>query len=470
LYSTSLLSLGPDDSSPTILEHFLQYYEGPPLLLANGFADIPEFLLSAETTAISTISTSALLAHVVPAASKRFQFDPSDKLKETTLKREVRARANREPAFAQSLARWFDAWTAGTDQESHSLDIFHCLWPYYTDAMTPTPETRLALGVVGLMAGLATVAPCVLALLARAPTRPNYEFHMVNALLSVIKYTVKPTPKDERAAGHLLTQALKKVASFALVVPDVGRPEFSNKSPFPKLDVFLRSFIDLLACTPRLIADFFCTGVKVQNLSDESLNHRFGYRLYGDLADALRVAPDEEDTLDEILSQFESEHDAPAHCNEKHPFDQHEHAYSYTGRGPPPMLFFEAAARQGIPRACIVPEVVLTECTLQGVHTEYPYALVAVVSVHSTAEHFEDDLSLEFYAPGAPYDDSIPNLENAAVALVVYARLAGAVTTNLLARLTCAERGEEKMHEESEDDEGGEEKEEDDEEIDSVDD
>jgi hypothetical protein len=267
---------------------------------------------------------------------------------------------------------------------------------------------------------------------------------MVNALLSVIKYTVKPTPKDERAAGHLLTQALKKVASFTNVVPDVGRPEFSNKSPFPKLDVFLRSFIDLLACTPRLIADFFCTGVKVQNLSDESLNHRFGYRLYGDFADALRVAPDEEDTLDEILSQFEFEHDAPAHCNEKHPFDQREHAYSYTGRGPPPMLFFEAAARQGIPRACIVPEVVLTECTLQGARTEYPYALVAVVLVHSTAQHAEDDVSLEFYAPGTPFEDHPPSSENAAIALVVYAQSADLerAGAHLEMRLTSAERGE----------------------------
>jgi hypothetical protein len=401
-------------------------------------------------SALASSSSSALLSAVpAPAVQpvkkrpKRFQFDPSDKIAETLLKREVRARANRDPCFAASLVHW------SLEDVVNNADIFHCLWPYYhgqEGTITPTPETRLALGVVGLMACLATVSPHVLALLVRAPSRPNYEFHMVNALMSVIKYTVKPTSKDTRAAVHLMTQTLKKVASFAAAVPDVGQAEYS-KSPFPKLDVFLRSFIDRMACTPRLIAQVFCAGVARTQFSDENPDHRFGYRVYGDLADALRVAPDEEDTLDVVLSQFEDEllnpwedGSGPAQCNEHHAFDQREHTYSHAGRGPPPMLFFEAAARQGIPRACLVPEVVLTECTLQGTFTEHVYRLVAVACVLGD----EDDLALEFYAPGAPINET--SSDNSVIALVVYIHLEHSIENDLMARLTSAERGE-RIHE-----------------------
>ena len=105
-------------------------------------------------SALASSSSSALLSAVpAPAVQpvkkrpKRFQFDPSDKIAETLLKREVRARANRDPCFAASLVHW------SLEDVVNNADIFHCLWPYYhgqEGTITPTPETRLALGVVGL--------------------------------------------------------------------------------------------------------------------------------------------------------------------------------------------------------------------------------------------------------------------------------------------------------------------------------
>lgn len=442
--------LGPGDAQELVNDPLHTSF----VVIETGFGDFGDILQSVERVVeleevdyleylnVSESSSDdddddAATPRLKKSAAPRFQFDPADNIKDKVLQRKVRARFNSEPCFAAIL----EAWQArgGVD------DIFAALWPYYRGddvirAVTPKRERRLILGVVGLLAQLATLSPRVLALLARAPSRPNLEFHMVNALFSVIKCTVKPVgtggPKDVHAAVHLLAETLKRVAALAENVPDVGRAEYS-KSPFPVLDVFLRSFIDRMACTPRLEGAFFCSAGPSRDDDDA---HRFGFRAYGDLTDALRVAPDEENTLDEIIRQFEDEFlhptedgSAPAQCNLQHPYDQRHH--SYGERGPPPLLFFEAIARTGIPRACVVPHVILTACTLQGVRTEYVYQLVTVVSVIGD----EDDLALEIYSN--PDEQECEGDPRDAIAFVIYKRHDDVKPTSVL--LSAAELVEE---------------------------
>lgn len=369
------------------------------------------FVATAAAVSCSTEHTPLLSKKKVP---NRFQFDPADKVKEPALKGVVRALMKHPPEFAPSLVHWLDG---------DGGDIFKSLWPFADATMAPTPETRIVWGVAGLMAGLAARSPRVLDLLMHAPSQPNYEFHIPNALLAIIKLTARPIDAPglaRRAAQHLLTQTLKRVASLAeFMAPDMARP--LPDAPFPKFMLLMRSFIDLLACTPRLIVDCFCASApSLKDEEDEDPSHRYGYRMYGDFRDALRVAPDEEDTLASILEQFEFTvlADAPTHCNKGHAFDRVEHAYSYVGRGPPQMLFFEAMAAQGIPRTCLSRRVVLTE----GI-VEIDYALIAVVHVLSTPGGSEDDLAIEFYSPEDDGDIEISEEDSlGSIALVVYVR------------------------------------------------
>lgn len=130
----------------------------------------------------------------------------------------------------------------------------------------------------------------------------------------------------------------------------------------------------------------------------------------GHFLDALQVAGDETDTLDVILAEFEEQliqdQEVPLACCEGHEVEVYEHYYHYE-HGPPSLLFFEATSRPlGIPRSCIVPQIVLTERRQSDQLTEYYYDLVSVVSVKGE----EDDLILEHGE----------NTEANVVALVIY--------------------------------------------------
>lgn len=86
--------------------------------------------------------------------------------------------ANMEPNFMPAFERHL---------ATSSSDVFQTLWPH-AENVALTAETRIAWGVVGLVAELAMVSPRVMSLLRAAPDRPNYEFHIVNALLGTIRY------------------------------------------------------------------------------------------------------------------------------------------------------------------------------------------------------------------------------------------------------------------------------------------
>lgn len=346
---------------------------------------------------------------------KRFQFDPAKHLKQgSSLQKQVRHLANMTPCFAEAFLKH-----CGADDSNYN--IFESLWPSLDLVQAaPTAETRVALGVLGLLAHLATVSPQVLSLLARAPTRPNYEFHMVNALFGTIKYTVKVSG-DTTARMFLLQKSLLQLVHLSNIgVPeDVGKPP--SDTPFPLLARFTHAFVDLLACTPRLTVDFRCSDPK-----DEDVTHRFGYRLQGHFLDALRVRPDETCNLAEIMSEFENEliqgleeDEVPSVCNQGHRVDVYEYYYHYEC-GPPPLLFFEAiTSSSGIPRHCLVPSIMLTEHHHPEKRSEYTYHLIALVAM--MVEQQESDVELQLFQPG---EDFLEVKEDATtvVALVIYIR------------------------------------------------
>ncbi len=329
----------------------------------------------------------------------RFQFDPAKNItKNPTLKKQVRALANREP----------DLMSVEIMRHTLPVDIFQHLWPGISlDTVAPTPETRVALGVVALLAHLSAQSPRVYHFLNEAPDRPNYEFHLPNALLATLKYTVKPTLHRE-ALEVLLTKTLALLVSLSTQVPDMGRPPVDH--PFPLLATFTHSFIDLLACTPRLIIDFGCGAME----TCES-----GYRVEGHFLDALHVDPHETATLAELVTEFEQEliqgydDNVPLTCRNDHPLIVHEYHY----QGPPPLLFFEAKSKLGIPRASIDPQVSLTAYSSHEMR-EYVYDLVAVVSMEP------EDVVLELHAIGDSdeRDDYMDESETLPVALVIYVR------------------------------------------------
>lgn len=305
-----------------------------------------------------------------------YYFNPTKKIKDVTLKQSVRALHKMKPCF---------------DLNKHE-DIFQALWsgiPLHEVA--PTSQTRIALGVLGFLAHLARVSPRVRTLLDKAPDKPNCEFHIVNALLATVKYTAKP---------GMVTCLLKKTLQFLVAqtahIPDVGKP--SAAAPFPIFSLFVHSFVDLMACTPRLTVDYRCT----EPTEDE--NHKIGYRLQGHFLDALHVASNETSTLAEILTEYEEEliqgeDDVPLSCSLDHLMEVH--ASDYGAHGPPPLLFFEAIAQEGIPRRCITEQV-----SLGG----FTYALASVISLEPNENNLVLETGLEQQQEQFP------------VALVVYVR------------------------------------------------
>jgi hypothetical protein len=431
--------LGADESTqveePSELERILKARgeQAPPLHIPNGFS----FKL-----ALASASTIITAAHhhqpdFLKFSQKRFKFDPIDKLAQVAAKKfpqpnNKKGKKGGDPAFVAAVR----ALTTGRDPDAYRealetwqsdepgrVDIFQALWPYCkTDSQVlDQAESRIILGVAGTMAALSTVSPLVRRLLDRAPKQPIHEFHVVNAVLSVIKLTaglapteLLATPMQHEAAKYLLGESLKKIASLAHsdAVPEEGRP--AANAPFPSLSRYIQPFIDRLACTPRIVADFHCSEAHAHLTSCESDDHRFGCRVYGDFSDALRVAPDETDTLADILAQCEAEilnveelvqdpeTEFPATCNEGHSFALVEHNY---GLAPPPLLIFEATSSNvGIPRECITPQVALTTTTAR-----HDYDLVAIVSAEILQAPGVDDVVLEFFPPaGGADDDSVP--------------------------------------------------------------
>lgn len=88
-------------------------------------------------------------------------------------------------------------------------------------------------------------------------------------VLTLPRYTVKPTtPQDKEAISFLLKKTLQQLVNWVRsdAVPEIGKP--NANTPFPTLMLFLHSFIDLLACTPRLTVDYRC----------KDKQHSHGYR------------------------------------------------------------------------------------------------------------------------------------------------------------------------------------------------
>ena len=323
----------------------------------------------------------------------RFQFDPAKNSVDKTLEKQIRELANRP---------------SGSTNYFSSLDfsettIFSILWPNVDlIQVCTTPTARIALGVVAFCAYMTPLSAPFRHLLAQAPERPNYEFHMVNALFATLKLTTKASPEEQEASTMLLQKTLQFLeSSLTSRLPDMAIPRESD-APFPILARLTHSLIDLLACTPRLTAYLSCGP---HDTAEEG--HIVGYRVQGHFLDALRVAPDESCTLAEVLAEFEQEFLEPAaeayHCSEGHPLELREYSW---GLHPPPLLVFEATTKAGIPRRCLCEEVVLGDRV-------YLFAAALSVDLASDGEQ-EDDLVLETEVV------SIDTTERTHVALVFY--------------------------------------------------
>ena len=332
-----------------------------------------------------------------------FSFDPFKNFTNAAFQNKGRALANMKPCYQQLL----------DDYINKPDDIFQALWSGIPlDEAAPSPETRIALGVVGFLAHLATKSHRVRTLLENAPDRPNYEFSIVNALLATIKYTAKPVT-DVELSTLLLKKTLQFLVSHTAYIPDVGKP--SVDAPFPTFALFTHSFIDLMCCTPRLTVDYQCA----ESNTEDDDSHKFGYRLQGHFLDALHVAPNETSTLAEILEEFESEliqgaGDVPYSCSRDH--QMQVHSYSYGSHGPPPLLFFEAIDKKGIPRQSITEHVSLGDST---------YVLASIVSLEVAIDTgIENDLVLQVELmtddDGGDEGAAVSSLP---IALVVYTRM-----------------------------------------------
>jgi hypothetical protein len=352
----------------------------------------------------------------LPTPPNRFQFDPAKNVTSpVTLQKQIRALANLPSSnFSQDLLK---------EEEG----IFETLWPSIEiENVALTSETRIALGVVALLAHLASVSPQVERLLQQAPDRPNYEFHMPNALLATLKSTVKP--EAFRANPQAGTVLLKKTLELLVYFSTNHLPAFEEaKGAFPILSRFISPVIMLLAGTPRLTIDFACDHAAAFKDDD----HKCGYRMQGNFYDALLVDPDETCTLAEVLREFElqlvDDDIVPKSCNQGHAISEiHEAYYSYE-HGPPGLLFFEArSSTVGIPPASVVPSVVLTEY-IQGEQVEYSYSRVAIVRMEVGGRGKEEDLILQLDFPNAEEEDPtiISKPEEEAqhpIARVIYAR------------------------------------------------
>jgi hypothetical protein len=353
---------------------------------------------------VATSLTSAK-GRVPSASSRRFQFDSTKKLS-GEFKKHVRALSSMEPSYNHI----FDNLSYNNPD---SYNIFEALWPGIPfDEAAPTSETRIALGVVGFLAHLATQSPRVRTLLDNAPDRPNQEFHIVNALLATIRHTAKPVT-DLKVSTFLLKKTLQFLVSHTSFIPGdgIGKPD-PTTVPFPLFSLFTHSFIDLMGCTPRLTVDYKCT-----EHDDGDDSHKFGYRLQGHFLDALRISPDETATLAEILEEFENElmqgdSDVQSTCNRDHPM--HIHSYYYGDErapGPPPLLFFEATRKDGIAHSSITEQV-----SLGG----FSYHLVSLVRLELMGG-CEHDLVLELEI-GEQSDTQLGAASSCPVALVVYVR------------------------------------------------
>jgi hypothetical protein len=203
------------------------------------------------------------------------------------------------------------------------------------------PSTRKEQRAHAILTLLAHLLPCsarLRTLYAQAPRAPHLDFHHVNVLLGALKALRPDAPP--RLAQQVL--AFVTYAFEHYLPPDhVATPP---SSPFVSVLRYLYPLQLLLGSVPRLTVDFACA-----EQDPEDPEHHGGLRLEGLFTDALRVQPDEDcASLAELWHEFELQL-VPEHatCHQGHAWRRA--GASYGPWGPPPLLWFEAAAAEGIP-------------------------------------------------------------------------------------------------------------------------
>jgi hypothetical protein len=356
----------------------------------------PEFVETLLGAAHLQDEFSEIAEHWKLSLPEQYSFDPAKYIKAQSLQKQVRQLAKQAPTFTPNVL-----------MSALDDNIFTTLWPSIPlNHVCTTPTLRIALGVVALCAHLTTHSYDFHKLLAAAPERPNRCFHIVNALFATLKFTTKSSA-NVKARQVLLEKTLQFLESSLEHIPEIGLPPSS--APFPILAKFTHSLIDVLACTPRLTASYLCSGYNDRLASsEEDPTHKYGYRLQAVFEEVLHVDPNETEPLDEILADCEEDvftqggaevDQVPLECNQGHSLVECD-----SDRGlPPPLLIFQATGKAGIPRKCIVPEVVLSDRL---------YYFAAAASLDMKDGH-EDDFVLEV---------GLSASETAAVALVFYVR------------------------------------------------